>query len=63
MRRIIIRREYSERNESVTTLSLLEGAKKEFDEEMRLMRLFKQKVESEIGQPLGTAIDADGRQI
>jgi hypothetical protein len=63
MRRIIIRREYKEKYAPVSTLSLLEGAKREFDEEMRLLRLFKEKVEVESGQSLGTVIDADGRQI
>src|SRR4051794_5574603 len=63
MRRIVRRRMRKEKYTNLYLIPLLVYAKRDFDAEVTLIKRYKEKVESEIGQSLGTVIDPDGRQI
>ena len=63
IRRIKIKRQISESRKYLNVILLLENAKQEFDDEMILLRRFKERAEFEIGEDMGPVEDADGRQI
>lgn len=59
----MIRREYNDTFRNVPITSMLAGTKSELDNEITLIGRFKEKIENEIGEPIGKIIDPDGRQI
>ena len=63
MRRITVRRQYNAVYKNVPLVSLLEASKREFIHELELIRKYKDKLESEIGETIGNIVDPDGRQI
>jgi hypothetical protein len=63
MRRITVRRQYNAVYKNVPLKSLLEASKIEFIRELELIGHYKEKLESEIGEPIGKIVDPDGRQI
>lgn len=63
LRRIKMRRKFEERHGSIHVALLLESTKKEFDDEVRLIKSFKQKLEDQIDESIGPIEDPDGREI
>ena len=63
MRRITVRRQYNAVYKNVPLNSLLEASRIEFIDELELIRRYKEKLEIEIGEPIGKIVDPDGRQI
>jgi len=63
IRRILLRSRYKKNLQLFTTEHLLERAKRDFNEEIRHMKRFKDGLERQVGEPIGPLEDQDGRQI
>jgi hypothetical protein len=63
IRKILLRSRYKKNLQLSTAEHLLERAKRDFIEEIRHLRRFKERLERQVGEPIGPIEDQDGRQI